>query len=698
MMRSKSYWAAEPLEDMLPEAWERIDAYYRHIEATGLLTLWRAAWNAVFPALSSSGSLGTAGNEGELVTVDVNETGNLETHVVTMITGQRVYPEARAKNADYRSQIQTIVGNGLAETALREKGLERVLESTARRSVRYGEAYVLKNWDRSAGPDFVPDDDPMDPEASGAPLKSGDVKYRSLNAIDVVRDVNVTADEPQRWYITRTYANRYDLLATHPEWEEEILAAPSKREMQANRPLIKDIDGYKESVDSDHVPVWTLYHAPTPALPNGRMTTILSPKCALEDEVLVYREIPVYRMAPADVDDASMGYSGHFDILPLQAGLNAVVSAAISNQAAFGVQSVWFPDGCKAQKTQIGQGLSIFEGGQNPPQPLNLLSTPAETFKLVDLLGSFMEKHTGVNPVVRGNPEANLKSGTALALVQAQAIQFVALTQKAYIQCTERVLTATVHDYQDFGNAVHTISVAGLANESFIHEFTSGDIKDLDRVTVSIGNPLQGTIAGRTQMVEGMGQMGLIQTPEQYIQVVTTGRIEPVIEGSQKELLNIRKENERMSRAVPAVAVFTDNHPVHMREHSSVLASPEARENPAVIEAVMTHILGPGGHAELWRGTDPALLMALEIAPPPPDPALMMEMGMDPNAPPGDGKPGPEKKPGVSGGPRKPGEAPMPGGIGAQGAKSMGLKMPGQPQMPKNPSTGQRYAGPIRPQ
>jgi hypothetical protein len=135
-----------------------------------------------------------------------------------------------------------------------------------------------------------------------------------------------------------------------------------------------------------------------------------------------------------------------------------------------------------------------------------------------------------------------------------------------------------------------------------------------------------------------------------------------------------------------------------MREHSSVLASPEARENPAVIEAVMTHILGPGGHAELWRGTDPALLMALDIAPPPPDPALMMEMGMDPNAPPGDGKPGPEKKSGVSGGPRKPGEAPMPGGIGAQGAKSMGLKMPGQPQMPKNPSTGQRYAGPIRPQ
>ena len=52
-----------------------------------------------------------------------------------------------------------------------------------------------------------------------------------------------------------------------------------------------------------------------------------------------------------------------------------------------------------------------------------------------------METLSGVNSVARGNPEASLQSGTALAMVQSQALQFMSGLQQSYIQLIEDVGT-----------------------------------------------------------------------------------------------------------------------------------------------------------------------------------------------------------------------------------------------------------------
>ncbi len=53
------------------------------------------------------------------------------------------------------------------------------------------------------------------------------------------------------------------------------------------------------------------------------------------------------------------------------------------------------------------------------------------------------------------------------------------------------------------------------------------------------------------------------------------------------------------------MAVFTDEHAMHIKEHACVLSDPEYRFNPNLVDAVSKHIQE---HIDLLSGTNPNLL------------------------------------------------------------------------------------------
>jgi len=136
-----------------------------------------------------------------------------------------------------------------------------------------------------------------------------------------------------------------------------------------------------------------------------------------------------------------------------------------------------------------------------------LTQTPAEVFKFLDMLIQAAETISGVNSVARGNPEASLKSGTALALVQSQALQFVSGLQQNYVKLIEEVGTAVIQILKDYANTPKFITLVGKNNRPLTKEFTGEKISSINRVVVDMGNPLAKTIAGRVQMAEQMMQM-----------------------------------------------------------------------------------------------------------------------------------------------------------------------------------------------
>ena len=121
-------------------------------------------------------------------------------------------------------------------------------------------------------------------------------------------------------------------------------------------------------------------------------------------------------------------------------------------------------------------------------------------------------------------------------------------------------------------------------------------------------------------MAQNLLQNGLVKTPEQFIQVMQTGRLEPVIEGEQAEIMLIKDENEHLMDGKEIMAISTDDHIKHIKEHKVVLASIEARKNDTIVPATLAHIQE---HIELLKTTDPGLLAVLD------QPAMGMPPGAD---------------------------------------------------------------------
>jgi hypothetical protein len=121
-------------------------------------------------------------------------------------------------------------------------------------------------------------------------------------------------------------------------------------------------------------------------------------------------------------------------------------------------------------------------------------------------------------------------------------------------------------------------------------QFTGDDLNMINRVIVDQGASISKTTAGKVQLADNLLAQGLIKTADQYIQVLSTGKLEPAIEGTQAELLNIRAENEELTEGRYVPVMITDNHRMHIEEHRIILSSPEARRNPELIQAVTTHL------------------------------------------------------------------------------------------------------------
>jgi hypothetical protein len=556
-----------------------------------------------------------------------------------------------AANTDYDSQAQTIVARGILEHIDREKHLDRYFDEGVEYAGYMGEGEIFIEWDPTAGDDYMPDQ-------AGQVQKNGDVTVGAYWPLDIVRDPTLRKYTDRTWIIRRRFRNKYDLAAHHPDLAKKILAL-SYDDDDEKRHI-----GPMSDADTDLIPEYTLFHAKTPAVPQGRLATVLSDDLVLIDGPLPYRRIPGYRISSDDLHGTGFGYTVGYDLLPLQTTLDALYSTIVTNQANFGVQNVAAPRGSGVTVQEIVAGLNLFEydakGG--PPTALDLLKTPKEIFEFVASLEHLMETLSGVNSVARGNPEASLKSGAALALVAAQAIQFASGLQKSYAKLLEDVGTAIIEILQDFATTPRMALIAGKNNRPMMKSFTNKDINKINRVTVDMGNPVLRTTAGKVEVANHLLDKGLVKTADEYLMVLQTGKLEPMIEGQTSELLLIKRENELLSEGKPCLAVLTDDHVLHIQENKTVLASPEARERPDVVQQTLAHLQQ---HIDLLKTMDPAtagLLKQPAIAPPP----------MDPMAGPADG-----------------GGGVPPGVMDAQNPALQAADKVKMPKMPKNPLNGQ---------
>lgn len=601
-----TYFAARESEATASALLSKAESFFNNLNSNSYTDKLERMWRFYHGAYQESTSGSThaitfAGEQGELVQLPVNHFRNLAQHIYVMITSNRPVMEARAANTDYKSEAQTYLANGILDYYMREKHLEDALKRACEMSIVMGSGFVKMEWNATAGE--VHDVDPETDEL----VREGEIEFSTLSPFDVI--VDGTKDSwDNDWIMCRTFKNRFDLIAKYPELEDALQGIPSKNEDSSYRYSMMSND------QTDDIPVYEFYHKKTEALINGRYMLFCDSDTVLLDMDLPYRDIPIFRIAPGEILGTPYGYSPMFDIYPIQEGINSLYSTIMTNQNASGVQNFFVPRGSDLSVSSLEGGLNIVEGNSKP-ESLNMTETPAEIFKFLDALIQSAETISGVNSVARGNPEASLKSGTALALVQSMSLQFVSGLQQSYVKLIEDCGTSLINILKDFADTPKIVALVGKHNRSYLKEFTGDQISDVNRVIVDVGNPLGRSIAGRVQMAEQLLQMQAIKSPEQYFQVLNTGRLDSMFEGEMDELFNVKHENEMLMEGGSPLVAPTDRHRLHISEHKSVISNPELRQDARLVALVMDHIQG---HMDALRNTDPDLLQLIGEQPLPP--------------------------------------------------------------------------------
>lgn len=677
---NQEYWAAKPDDEFASDLKDAIIRYYRQMDATGRSEVWRRSVRTYY-GLDSEGSwrnssaITYGGEQGELVMLRVNHYRNLIQHMLTMTTASRPSFSARAMNDDQRSLAQARIAEGLIDYYLDEYNLEHDSVRAVEFALVFGEGWLSLTWDTEKGDQYgveqVPvtgDDGLPVVDEMGMPVMrerivySGDISTYVSGPMDVVRDI-AKRDNTHDWLAQRMMVNRYDLMERYPDRADDIENMEAKP-ADSEALLFDYVNSYATTESEDIIPVYYFYHKPTEALPLGRFA-IMAGDILLHSGRMPYSDIPIYPLIPSVQFNTSSGYSGNWDLLALSQAMDSLITTAMTNHEAFGVQNVLVPYGSDIEVNDLSGGLRMvqFNAAAGEPKPLELLSISQHTYQMMGQITEMMETLSGVNSVARGNPEKNLDSGAALALVHSMAIQYNNGLQRSYGRMMEKAVTGLVRMLQQYASTPRLAEVLGANERPNLIEFTGDDIASVRRVKVDLSSPLLRTAAGRVQLADRLLERQAI-TAQQYLDVVATGRLNPILDGPRAELSLIKSENDLLSNGVEVRATPMDNHRLHIQEHKVILADPELRFNDELVGVILNHI------KEHVR-------MAQE------HPEIMLLTGQEP-------VPGSELPPEQGNVPE--GAAPAMGGpdeeAAALGEDPTRAKMP---EMPKNPLTGQRY-------
>lgn len=661
------YFAALEADRLGTELQARVDAYFQWIMTTGRLARWRLAYDTYYGrnGLHQTTHITAAGKKGELSLVGTGEYRNLVQHLLVFAFQSRPSLETVAINTDSKSKAQSYVARGLVEYFRRDGRIDDNCREATEISLLMDSGWVFNEWDVLLGNEVAVD------QLTGQVVRQGDIRSRARTPLDVVVDFTKPQGNSRDWILVRDPVNKYDLAAQYPELADRIV--------RYTRDYTKDalfrfgeLWQYESSVVSPDVDVWTFYHRRSPALPNGRMFQFIDPRLHLFDGPIPYRKLPGNRVCPTEMMLSALGYSNTNDLLGLQAIMDALVSAAVTNMTTVGVNNIWSKPNENFDFQQLAAGMNYLQS-DNKPETLILNQLPPEWFNLANWVIARMEAVSGVNATARGNVQGKDFSGAAMALLQSMAIQFNNGLMRSVNRLIEDCGNDVIQLTQDFAKEKRLGMIIGLQNRYMMREYSAKDVEGIQRVYCRQSNPTKDTTAGKLQLLqEYMKVPGLVTTADQINEVVETGSLDSATEPGRNARLTIDQENEAILAGEVPNVMFFDNHAEHMKGHSRLFASPEDRNDPELVRRAKEHT---DWHLREWQQADPNVLAIIGCPPYQPPP---MPMGPPPPGGPG-GPPALPPGPGPDAAPQLP---PTPA------ADQAGVA---PPDLPTNSLTGEQW-------
>lgn len=592
---SREYIATSPVEELVNELESKIVQWPSSEAGSQILRAWvntywrnfRAYYDSILETASPATSLGFGGAQGELVQTIIPQARTLIQQYVAILTRQRLSYEIVTDVEDTNPLISGRLGKALVNNLVEVQHLDSLKEKAAEIACVTGMSFVSCLWRTDSGYIYSSAGD-------GTANYSGNVVFGVHDVYDVIFDWSIQDWKDARWCILRVRKNRWDLIAQYPDLKEEILRAPSAFETR-NTFLAPSL--FNAQNDPDEIYINEYYHAPTPALPFGRMTVFCGSKCVLFDSPNEnpYGCLPIQPVIFQRILNTGLGYPLLSSLLPAQEMLNHSYSVVSSNQSAFGVQSVLLPRGADIDVEDL-KGLTFIsyrpqsaEGG-GKPEPLQLTATPPEVFNFIDRLEKQLGNLSMVNETLRGSPPPNVTSGAMAATLSANALEFMSSAAKALHLVFESMLNLALKNYQKFASVEQILDVVGEGKISYVQSFKGEEIKYIKRIQVKQGNPILSSIAGRLQLGEAilpLLQQGASEAINKYLGLLEGEPVDSLFESELTENAAVQAEIEALLQGQPVTPLITDNHPLFIRAYRKLLYNPQVRTQNQLTNQVL---------------------------------------------------------------------------------------------------------------
>lgn len=599
-MQVNDYFARKNDDDLAKELKKRIQDFQKHLETTGRLKLIAEAYTQHYN-LKVGNLLTKTGSQGEILRCSANMFRSYVNNIHVLVAQTKPSFKAEAKDSSFESQAQCILGDAVIDDFLQEGGLEAQFIEAPLLAQIYGDVWLEWDWSEEDGHEIA-----KDPE-TGAPVYSGYPISKLHNGLNVTRDVNLRDGDAYKWVIVTAWENKWSLAARYPQHAETILSGTTDKKIFADS-VYGQIRGSGDK-DSDLVEVNRFYHEPLRGvLPQGKEALMINDTIieALPLTKHYRRKIPVVRMAAGSMEGSALPYSGAWDLLPLCQATQALLSAAVSNAINLALTSIWCQTG-SAENLSISQlkgGFTLFESPVMP-QPLNLAHNSPEIWNTINQLERIGQLTTGLNSVARGDLAAasNLKSGTALATVLASAVQFQNTLQQRWKSFCEEAVNILLEVVQKNATQPMLISISGSAGRAYQKAFSGTDLVSVRKIRAELQNPILSTQGGKLEVANNLvTQFPQLMDPTKYINVLKTGDISGLENGSFDLNMVLLAESEALKNGKPSKALLLERHDLYIMNAMKLIATPDAKIQDDLVDNVNAYVQD---HLDQW-----AILMA----------------------------------------------------------------------------------------
>lgn len=666
-MKGDTYWAALPdSADVVRELDARRSRYQQWLSETRAtrraLRSLRAYYGFGPNGTGDSTELGSSGDRGEFVEMAVNEYGGLVEQAYAQLVATKPGFQAVPTSGDYASRAQAAFADKLLTTVDTDNHLEEKEDEATKVGLLCREGWIALSWDKTAGEALGLDGDRV--------VHDGDVRADVLLMWDVCFDVHSRHKTDLQWIAFRRPYNRWDLVAACQPTEADMADPAVVERKQKLMQALKGVNVPRSAGDfpdvrgmlfggnttdvTDLIDVWELRHLRTPALPQGRLIRFVDASTVISDTAAdgsgyPYKTLHCEYFEPAKVVGTAAGHSLAWDLLGMQEAVDSVATAMATAGHASGISNIWIAalgngEPSNLSVSSLGSGMRLIQS-PSKPEPLHAVQVDPQAVAFLEACRGWMQRRMGLNDVALGDTSKGMPAQLA-ALLDAKVVQFWNQAVQSLSQMRARLRTGVLQMYQAFAKTPRVAALAGEGESLEMVQWTRDRLSSVSKVTVDEVSAVSKTLSGKMATADLLLEKGLIDTPDEYLTVKATGRLEKLTEFKDRNLLRIQQEKEMLQRGIglppvdvvateqammadpEALPVFDANAQgefirptivdtpwLDIAEYAAVLASPEARNRPDVVQAATDAITYK---VRMWSVMPPEIIAALGGMPPPP--------------------------------------------------------------------------------